>query len=636
MNISLYNLGFKQRVILTVATLVTISLSITNWMAYSKFKADKIAAIENKSRLIVENARHEVELSMKKATDALESTKMFYAEEHSEQEYVDVAQIITRAAGYSGFTAGYSDGRAYGDSGGHDGVFDINNFDPRTRNWYQEALAENGTILTDIYTDVTTNNLMISIAMPISSNKKGVIVGDLSLNSLNESINRVDFPGAVALILSEDFVKLASTDSSDDLGSAFRLPGLARVMVERGTGAEDYQWNGVEKRAYFSNISLVDGSKWYLYVGVNKSVVYADVNKAFKEAVTTSVVILLISLTIVFAVLNQLYRPITALKETVVDLSAGTGDLTRRLEVTSEDDLGQIAESVNIFIANLQQMMLEVSQATSHISASVEDLRLQSEQNANVLQAHVDETDQVVTAINEMSSTAENVSTNAADASSHLHSINDRAKESKGSVINAVGSVSALANDVDLMGESISDMNVHITDIASVLKVIGEIADQTNLLALNAAIEAARAGEQGRGFAVVADEVRALAGRTQQSTSEIEQMLKKLTSGADVLVSNMNVIKDSCHQTSTNTEQVNTDLDQVASSINEVNNLATEIATAAEQQSSVSEEISKNMTSIRHMADTLAESGRLNLENSQMLATANTQLSMIVSKFKLN
>jgi len=279
--------------------------------------------------------------------------------------------------------------------------------------------------------------------------------------------------------------------------------------------------------------------------------------------------------------------------------------------------------------------MLEVSQATTHISSGIEDLQTQSEQNAVVLQSHANETDQVVTAINEMSVTAESVALNVTEASSHIQNTNDQAQQSKEVVSNAVSSVSSLIDNIESMANDVNEMNCNTQDIANVLNVIGSIADQTNLLALNAAIEAARAGEQGRGFAVVADEVRALAARTQESTSEIEQMLNKLTTGANGLVSNMSVIKESCNQTADNTEQVNQDLDTMADSVTEVNNLTVEIATAAEQQSSASEEISKNMSSIREMADTLAKSGRLNLESSQALASANTQLSAIVHKFKL-
>ncbi|OLQ77715.1 chemotaxis protein [Photobacterium proteolyticum] len=633
MHLSLQRIGFKQRIIMTVAVLVAVALSITNWLSYNNFKQDKIATIEEKSRLIVEGAKREIEVSMQKGVDALESSRAFYQEEHSDSHYVEVAKMITKAASFASFTAGYSDGRAYGDSGGDNGVFDVKDYDPRTRDWYKQALVKNGTILTDFYSDATTGDLMVSIATPIS--REGVVVGDVSLSSLNETIRRVHFPGAVILILSEEFTQLASTDPGDELGIYFDIPDLEQKMAAMGSGAADYQWAGVDKRAYFSDIPLVDGKKWYLYVGVNKSVVYADIEEAFTHSLITSATILIFALLVVVMVLNQLYRPIVALKETVMDLSAGNGDLTRRLEVNSHDDLGKIAEGINTFIANLQQMMLEVSQATNHISRSVEDLRTQSEQNATVLQSHVDETDQVVTAINEMSITAETVSANAAQTSSHTQSTNDQAQHSKAIVSNAVSSVSALVNDVESMATNISEMNRNSMDIAGVLKVIGDIAEQTNLLALNAAIEAARAGEQGRGFAVVADEVRALAARTQQSTSEIEQMLTKLTTGADSLVSNMNVIKESCNHTAENTARVNQDLDTMAESIIEVNNLAVEIATAAEEQSSVSEEISKNMSSIREMADTLAESGQQNVENSQILASANTQLAAIVNKFKL-
>ncbi len=142
MHLSLQHLGFKQRIIMTVAVLVAVALSITNWLSYNNFKHDKIATIEQKSRLIVDSAKREIELSMQKGVDALESTKAFYQGPRSDSEYVEVAKMITKAANYASFTAGYSDGRAYGDSGGDNGVFDVSDYDPRTRDWYQQASAK--------------------------------------------------------------------------------------------------------------------------------------------------------------------------------------------------------------------------------------------------------------------------------------------------------------------------------------------------------------------------------------------------------------------------------------------------------------------------------------------------------------
>ena len=191
------------------------------------------------------------------------------------------------------------------------------------------------------------------------------------------------------------------------------LNPLTDALLSQSTGMMDYSLGGVEKVAFFQTLPLDDGVSWHLLVGVNKSIAYAEVDEALNTSLYTAMTLLVVSFVIFFAILSYAYRPILALKSTVLDLSQGNGDLTRRLDVNTQDDLGQIAQAVNTFIGNLQTMMIEVSQSSKHISDNIELLNAQTESNDQVLTSHAMETTQVVTAMNEMSSTAESVAQSA-------------------------------------------------------------------------------------------------------------------------------------------------------------------------------------------------------------------------------
>ncbi|WP_240697100.1 methyl-accepting chemotaxis protein [Vibrio genomosp. F6] len=334
-------------------------------------------------------------------------------------------------------------------------------------------------------------------------------------------------------------------------------------------------------------------------------------------------------------ILNLLYKPITALKDVIQDLAQGNGDLTQRLPVTSTDDLGKISEGINQFIANLQSLMLDISQASQVIASSVDNLDSQVRSNTDVLAMHSQETEQVATAVEEMSVTAHDVASNASNASSFTQSMNEQVDMSKASVVSASGTVSELVDNVQGSSDSIQAIERNTEAIINVLKVISDIADQTNLLALNAAIEAARAGEQGRGFAVVADEVRALAAKTRVSTEEIQETLGQLRQGSSSAIEAMGVTQATCRSTVERTNTVESDLNKIVDSVIQINDLNNQIATAAEEQSQVSGEIATNMSAIREMAMKLAENGENTADETTSLATANLQLDSVVKKFKL-
>ncbi|EPJ75765.1 chemotaxis sensory transducer [Pseudomonas sp. CFII64] len=382
-------------------------------------------------------------------------------------------------------------------------------------------------------------------------------------------------------------------------------------------------------------LKAVPGTPWLIATALPTSLLTLHSNEVLKTLGLIQIpLVILLVVVLVFAI-SRLMKRLTVLRGNIDTLSSGEADLTRRIAIKGEDELDAVGNSVNRFIAYLQGMMVDVAAATSQISGELVQLQQQSRHTNQILDRHASETDQAVTAINEMSATADSVAQSANETASFTQSVNDAAQKSKAVVDQASVSVLSLVEEVESATQYVQGMQSDAKRITDVLGVIGGIAQQTNLLALNAAIEAARAGEQGRGFAVVADEVRALAGRTQQSTSEINEMLARLEQGVNDAVGAMVKTKASCESTADRTSRVNEGLDGMASSVLRIHDLSAHIATAAEEQSAVTEEINQNMVAIRHMVSDLVNSGQQADKSTEALLASNERLVILVNRFKV-
>lgn len=622
-----------------MVTLVALCLLISNWLSYMELKESTIANTNEKLTSVAKYESNIIEEWFAEKAKSIDALAAHYQQGTYKGNYAQAARLSTDVGGVARIYFGFDDGSAYStetSSKWIDGKAIPEKYDPRTRPWYQQGKATTALDVTDIYVDDGTGHNVISILKNLGD---GVVLGDIELTFLADTVKDVDYPGAVVLITDQTGKVLASESErllSGTHFSDFGLPEVERNMLSQDEVMQDYTLDGVDKIAFSKAINLVNGKKWYLFVGLNKSVAYADVDKALTNAVVSSIIMLVLAISVLLSVLYVLYKPILLLKEMVTNLSKGNGDLTRRLEVKNQDDLGQISQGINLFIANLQAMMLEVLQSSTHIDSSVERLKSETQANNHILAAHATETEQIVAAIEEMSATANDVARNGAETASFTQLTNNQTLESKAIVAQATDTVAQLVREVESTSSNIAEIDRDTINITQVLKVIGEIADQTNLLALNAAIEAARAGEQGRGFAVVADEVRALAARTQSSTAEIEQTLTKLREASNTAIMAMDATKATCLKTAETTERVAIDLDNIGSSVNQINDLNTQIATAAEEQSSVSAEITRNMSAIREMVNQLSTNGETTSNETVNLATANHQLRLIVEQFKLS
>lgn len=377
------------------------------------------------------------------------------------------------------------------------------------------------------------------------------------------------------------------------------------------------------------------GQDWQLIGYIDLTAIQANTDQLNWKITLALLICAFVIIVASVTMLHVSFKPLSRLNTLVANLSQGNGDLTQRLAVESKDEIGQICNSINLFIEKLQQMFIDVADSSKEIDRAVVHLSNQARSNLNTLNQHTQETEQAITAIEEMSASAGSIAQSADDAALLTERTNRYADESKQTVTEAVNSVNGLVNQVSSMAETITRMSEDTKQINSVLQVIGAIAEQTNLLALNAAIEAARAGEQGRGFAVVADEVRALASRTQQSTSQINDMLATFKTTTENVVKEMDSTRIHCEETAERTNHVMDSLNVVTDSVAEMNNLNTLIATSAMEQRQVTHEVSKNMAAIQEMVR------KLNMNAAQVTSVSNDlqntshALSDVVGRFRV-
>lgn len=630
-------LSFKGALLASISVLVAVSVGTANYLSFINERDALQATIYQSTQQRVEVEAKRVENFMASKASAVRNLANDYRSYQYRDNHAERMRVASLGAGVSNVMVGMQNGDAYVSSN-FDGWIDNKNpssYDPRKRPWYQQAQSAGQLIYTEAYNDAMTGELMVSIGETFGS---GVVLADVSLDVLNKAVKDINLPGALALIISEDTTALASTSdvvkNGDKLTQFASLKKVANSVVGQSSSIVEYQLDDSDKVLFSKRIELAD-KNWYLLIALDKSVVFASIEDAKHKAFIATIIYLFVSIVLALLILNRLYRPILALKKTIQSLSSGDGDLTQRLEVNSDDDLGQIAQGVNAFIENLQKMMLEIEGSTVKLQSDVAALTAQTQNNSEILSQHVVETEQIVAAIEEMNSTAESVAHHAAETAQFTSEASTMSGESLEVVSGAQAKVSSLVAEVEDTASSINNMSDETKGISSILSVIGDIAEQTNLLALNAAIEAARAGEQGRGFAVVADEVRALASRTQISTGEIEQALESLIQGSHSVSESMNATKNTCNETFESTELVGQRINGLTSHITEIHDLSTQIATAAEEQSSVTQEVSRNMSSINDMVSQLNANGQETSLQTENIAVINGQITQVVEKFKL-
>ncbi|MBP7548242.1 MAG: cache domain-containing protein [Corallincola sp.] len=330
---------------------------------------------------------------------------------------------------------------------------------------------------------------------------------------------------------------------------------------------------------------------------------------------------------------SRLLAPINALRRRLEDIASG--DLTGRASVNGNDEIAALARAFDQFADTIHTMVRDTSKLVAELASVTRELEQSAVGTSRAVEAQRRETDLVATAMNEMSASASEVAKAAQDAANAAGRADHEGADAKQVVTSTRRAIQQLAEEITRSTATVDTLGSDVNAISSILDVIRGIAEQTNLLALNAAIEAARAGEQGRGFAVVADEVRTLASRTQQSTAEIQHMIERLQQGAREAVTAMQQSRGKSDSAVEQARQAAASLDAIASSISTISTMNDQIATAAEEQTAVGEEINKSVVKIADAASQSEQSTQAVASLSQRLNGLGTDLAQLISRFRI-
>lgn len=359
----------------------------------------------------------------------------------------------------------------------------------------------------------------------------------------------------------------------------------------------------------------------------------ASYTSAQRMVIIFIVLAALLTVFLAWILTNSIVRPIREAVEATERVA--TGDLTQPIRATGKDEPARLLTALAKMQNQLRDTLQGIVSSSTQLASAAEELNAVTEDATRGLQRQDDEIQQAATAVNEMSAAVDEVASNAVSTSEQSRATSDTAVEGQQQVVRTVASIDKLSGTIQATANEVQELAEKAKNISRVLDVIRAIAEQTNLLALNAAIEAARAGEQGRGFAVVADEVRALAHRTQQSTSEIEEMIGTIQQGTERSVEAMNMSKTMAGGTLEQADAAGKALEVITAAILQINERNLVIASAAEEQAQVAREVDRNLVNIRDLSTQSAAGAEQTSSSSRELSRLAVDLNDLVNRFKL-
>ncbi|ROL81194.1 chemotaxis protein [Pseudomonas protegens] len=509
-------------------------------------------------------------------------------------------------------------------------------YDPRARGWYKAANSAQQTIVTEPYIAASSGKLVITVATPVQHQNQmiGVAGADIDLSSISAIINSLNFGGhGQAFIVSADGKILIHPDSKLVLKSLAEAYPAGAPSIS--PGLKEVQLNGKTQFISFTHVNGVPSADWYVALVLDKDTAFA----VLSEFRTSAIIAMLIAVVIIISLLGMLIRilmqPLHLMGRAMHDIAEGEGDLTKRLVIHGHDEFGTLGVSFNRFVERIHSSIREVSSATGQVNEVA--LRVVAASNSSMFNSdqQASRTSSVAAAINQLGAAAQEIAQNAALASQHSSDARSLAEDGQQVVDKTIAAMQQLSAKISSSCDNIETLNSNTVNIGQILEVITSISQQTNLLALNAAIEAARAGEAGRGFAVVADEVRNLAHRTQDSAQQVQKMIEELQVGAREAVGTMTESQRESESSVGIANQAGERLGSVTQRIGEIDGMNQSVATATEEQTAVVESINVDITEINTLNQEGVENLQATLRACADLEQQAKRLQHLVGSFRI-